>query len=240
MTRDNLKNAERDLHRLFRRYGLTTPVPINLHTFGLVGVRLIPVKGWFQYLLGHFSHLLLGGFKLSDPKAGLLLQSFWETYRNANADHWVFQHHDLELDKCVPFYVHLDEGTGQRKSAVLVFNIQAFWGQETAERFEALFAEGLGRGHNDVMGYMVSAQMHNQRGSSLLSRFLYTIVPKKVYTKKFAYVYDRILDKLASEICALASEGVDGMFPICLGVKGDAPALAKAGHLTRTFQTLDL
>ena len=238
MTRDNLKNAERDLHALFRKHGLTVPVPVCLHTFGLVGFRFIPIMGWFKYLLESFSHLLLGGFKYGEPKACLLLRSFWESYRCANADHWVFQHHDSELEKCVPYYVHLDEGTGQRKSAVLIFNIQAFWGQETATRFEANYAAGSGRRDEDLMGYMLSAQMHNQRGSSLLSRFLYTIIPKKLYTKKFAHIYDKVLDKLTTEICGLASSGVGGIFPICLGIKGDAPALAKAGHLNRTFQTL--
>lgn len=239
VTAENMQNCERDLHSLFWKCGLALPVRLSTMRFGLLYVHYISLSTWFRCLLGDYPHLLLGGFSDSS-KASLLLESFWETYRVAHSDHFVFSQHPGNLKACVPYYLHLDEGTGLRKSAVLVFNFQAAFGQETAANFEKLFGEGTGRSDRDVKEYMVDAQTHNQRGSSFLSRFLFTVIPKKWYTKKFDFVYDRILAQLADEAARLACEGIRGMFPICLGLKGDAPALAKAAHYNRSFMSLAL
>ena len=238
LTDENLKNAERDLHGLFQRYGLTVPVPISSLKCGLFHVHYFSLWSWFNFLMADYSNLLLGGFRFGDPLAGLLLESFWKMYRVAHGDHWVFQEHSERLRQCVPYYLHLDEGTGLRKSAVLVINMQACWGQGTSDEFEKLHTSGLGRRDADMEDYMLRAAFQNQRGSSLESRFLYTLIPKKMYTKKNHFVYDKVLKTLATESRKLASEGIGGTFPICLGMKGDAPALAKAGHYTRSFQKL--
>ena len=238
MKKDNLKNAERDLHLLFSKSDLTLPFGLSMHKFGLLYVHYFQIKSWFEFLLQSFSPLLFGGFRKVDAKTPLLLESFWSAFRQANSDHWVFDYHGDRLHRCIPFHMHLDEGTGLRKSAVLIINIQALFGQDTATKFEKIFLQGSGRGHDDMLDYMTRAQTHNQRGSSLLSRFLYTLIPKRWYTKAYGFVYDRLLDKLATEIRGLAEDGVGGYWPICLGVKGDAPALAKAGHLNRTFASL--
>lgn len=138
----------------------------------------------------------------------------------------------------MPFFLHLDEGTGLRKSAVMVYNMQVVWGQDTAKKFNEIFVGQSGRTERDVAQYMLEAQTHNQRGSTYTTRYLYTILPKRWYTKKFVRVYDLVLKKLTEESCTLASEGIAGWHFVCLGMKGDAPALAKAGHLNRSFQTL--
>ena len=238
MTSDNLKNAERDLHILFRKYGLTIPVQLSTLKCGLFHLHYISLQSWFAFLFGDYSHLLLGGFNIDDPLSTLLLKSFWQKYRDANGDHWVYSEHADNLGKCVPYYLHLDEGTSLRKSSVLVFNMQAAWGTQTKTDFERLWSAGTGRSDADMENYMLEGQCHNQRGSSLMSRFLYTLIPKKWYTKKNDFVYDKVLGHIAAESQRLASKGVRGMFPICLGIKGDAPALAKAGHFTRSFLNL--
>ena len=238
MTDDNLKNAERDLHALFRKYGLALPLQISALKCGLFHLHYISLTSWFRYLLNDFSHLLLGGFKVGDSKATFLVKSFWESFRVANGDHWVFSQHGANLQKCVPYYLHLDEGTGLRKSAVLVFNLQTVWGSETKDEFEKRFASQSGRTDSDMVRYMLESQCHNQRGSSLLTRFLITAIPKRWYSKKNSFVYDKFLKTIAEDSLKLALEGTNGMHPVCLGIKGDAPALAKAGHYTRSFMRL--
>ena len=235
-----MKNSERDLLAVCKEAGLTLPINLSSWKFGLLYIHHIPLRSWFRYLLQYHSGLLLGGFNKSDAKSKLLLKSFWNQYRVAHGDHWVFDRHgtDESLSSCIPYHIHLDEGTGLRKSAVLVFNIQSLWGSSTASRFENNFAKNPGRSDRDLELYMLNAQFHNQRGSSLLSRFLCTILPKKWYTKKFSYVYDKVLEKLATQSLDLASNGVDGFFFICLGIKADAPAQAKSGHFTRSFMKL--
>lgn len=239
LTSENLKNAERDLHVLFRQSGLTVPVELSTLKCGLMHLHYFSLRSWFQFLLTDYSHLLLGGIPLDDPRSKLLTKSFWEMYRVAHSDHWVFMEHNDQLEKCIPYYLHLDEGTSLRKSAILIFNLQSAWGLDTATEFDKVRAGGSNL-DAAMMDYMLQAQRHNQRGASLKSRFLYTAIPKRWYTKKYSFVYNKVLDKIATESGKLASEGIKEMFPICLGVKGDAPALAKAGHYNRSFQSLGI
>lgn len=240
MTEENLKNAERDLLALFMKSKLTIPVSLSALKCGLFHVHFFSIGSWFHFLMSDYSHVLLGGFNKEDSLSTLLLTSFWATYRTSHGDHWVFIEHAGNLQRCIPYFLHLDEGTGLRKSAVLVINLQACWGLDTADGFRKQHASTTDRLDNDMARYMVEAQTHNQRGSSLMSRFLYTLIPKKWYTKKNSFVFDKVLKNIAVESRRLACEGIDGFHPICLGVKGDAPALAKAGHFVRSFMKLGL
>ena len=236
LTKNNLKNAERDLHVIFKNLGLTIPVKRATLRFGLLQIQYLPIESWLRYLWANQPHLLFGGFSAGDPRTSLLLETFWESFRLENSDHWIFNG-DQDLRKTIPFYLHLDEGTGARKSSVLVYNWQPVFGTDTAKAFEEMFSQCTGRSDEEMMSFMRKAQCHNQRGSTYLSRFLFTLLPKRWYTKKFAGVYDKVLSTIAAECCKLAStDFVQGWRAICLGVKGDAPALQKAGHLTRSFQ----
>ena len=237
MTEKKLKNSERDLLRLFRNLGLSLPLRPSVFKVGLLHVHYLSLASWFRYLLHNSSEFLLGGFKANTYHAGVLLQSFWDAFRVDHHDHWVFQQDHLDFKKTVPFFLHLDEGTGLRKSAVMVYNMQVVWGQDTAKKFNEIFVGQSGRTERDVAQYMLEAQTHNQRGSTYTTRYLYTILPKRWYTKKFVRVYDLVLKKLTEESCTLASEGIAGWHFVCLGMKGDAPALAKAGHLNRSSLT---
>lgn len=69
---------------------------------------------WFGSLFKQRSHLLLGGFHLTETRASLLLRTFWANFQQSFGDHAVFLHKEGELDRCVPYYLHLDEGTGLR------------------------------------------------------------------------------------------------------------------------------
>ena len=53
-------------------------------------LHYFPLRSWFQFLLTDYSHLLLGGIPRGDPRSKLLTKSFWEMYRVAHSDHWVF------------------------------------------------------------------------------------------------------------------------------------------------------
>ena len=70
----------------------------------------------------------------------------------------------------------------------------------------------------------------------------FTAIPKKNYSKKFEPVYHGMLQLLAEECCSLMQSGVTingtTYYPICMGLKGDAPALAKAGYFCRYFATM--
>ncbi|CAK9021723.1 Uncharacterized protein SCF082_LOCUS15467 [Durusdinium trenchii] len=238
MTVENLKNSERDLHRLFEEEQLSIPVKLSIFRVGLLQVHHIKLKTWFEFLLHDYPQVVLGGFEKDDPRSKLLLEAFWSTFRIAHSDHWVYDYHSDSLNKCVPYYLHLDEGTGLRKRAVLIYNMQPLFGAETKNNFEELFSSTSDRSDLEMQRVMLKSQAHNQRGSPFMSRFLLTILPKRWYTKGFARVYDDILNLLASESRSLSEDGAADFFPICLGIKGDAPALAKAAHANRSFMSL--
>lgn len=142
-----------------------------------------------------------------------------------------------ELARCVPFYLHLDEGTGLRKSAVLIFTAQAVFGQETASRFEAEYAS-----RPTVFEAMTRAQFHSSKGSTYKSRFLFTCLPKKWYSKKNSHIYPGMLQTLTDECLNLFTDGIQiagqRYFFICLGLKADQPAQAKAGRFNRSFANM--
>eukprot|EP00438_Fugacium_kawagutii_P029459 Skav209226 [mRNA] locus=scaffold293:68270:69547:- [translate_table: standard] len=89
---------------------------------------------------------------------------------------------------------------------------------------------------------MRDAQYHNAKGSTYLTRFLFTALPKKAYSGTNKENYDKVLELISDEIIDLMHHGVrvgdERFYPICLGVKGDQPALVKSGKFRRSFMNL--
>lgn len=142
------------------------------------------------------------------------------------------------LDRCVPYFLHLDEGTGLRKTGVLVFSAQTVFGQETANRFDEAFGRSC-RSTDSAMTCMTKAQFHNAKGSTYRTRYLYTAIPKRWYGRKNSHIYTKILDQLSHEALDLFNDGLQvrgaKFYFVCLGLKADQPAQAKAGCFKRSF-----
>ena len=174
---DNLNNAERDLHRLFRDEGLCLPISATIAQVETQTLHYLSLQTWFPYLMSRQPALLLGGFQRKGSNAELLLSTFWKNFQSYAPDHAVFDLHGGgdRLSTCVPFFLHLDEGTGLRKSAVLVVSMQPVFGRETSLRFSSLHKV------RDMHDRMTQAQSHNNMGNTYLSRFLLTAMPKKMY-----------------------------------------------------------
>ena len=234
---DHLSNAERDLHRLFQREGLVLPLRLSSAKFQGAEVEYISLKTWFDYLLDKRPTFMLGGFTLES--SSMLLQNFWMNFESNFPQHDIFDIHPNDLSHCIPYYLHLDEGVGLRKSGVLIISMQCIWGLDTRVRFS-------GRTELDLEEHMTNSQTSNQKRSSFLTRFLYTIMPKKVYQgsakNPMHHVYDGVMENLAEECGRLAQTGItvkDAVYyPICLGMKGDQPALISNGKFDRSFRNL--
>ncbi|CAK9047294.1 Uncharacterized protein SCF082_LOCUS26512 [Durusdinium trenchii] len=237
-----IKNAERDLHVLIRKYKLTLPLKPRFLVVGGVEYPYLSLHSWMNYLLDHQSKFLLGGFHWTDVNSQVLLNTFWENLHKCWPDHKVFEMHAGNLDRVIPFFLHMDEGTGLRKTAVLVISAQCVWGVETADRFNASYAAAGSHSDQIVSEMMSDAQMHNHKGDTHKTRFLWTIQPKKAYSGKNKEVYEKLLEQLSSECCDLMVNGVQHhdqtWYFACCGMKGDAPALAKCGHFNRAFNTM--
>lgn len=237
-------NAERDLHRLFRREGLSLPVEMSTKEFGFQKVHFLSLLTWWKFLLKSHPKFVLGGFDREEIRSNRMLQTFWKHYKSNHDDHAVFDLHETQgrLGKCVPYYLHIDEGTGLRRSAVLVISMQTVFGRETSKIFAGNFSNFMAHSQHELEARMTRAQYHNAKGSTYLTRFLWTVLPKKSYSQKNSHVYWGLLDLLATECKKLMEEGIsvggEVWFPVCLGLKGDQPALIKSGAFRRSFMNL--
>lgn len=234
----SLNNAERDLHKLFRENDMVMPVPVDdLEASTGLNVPCIPFAHWFPFLMERKPEYLLGGFPVG-PTSELLLGAFWRQMRASMPDHEIFlMHSEATLARTVPWYLHMDEGVGQRRRAVLVVAGQAVFGRESAQRFAANRAQC-----DDATECMVRAQYPNHKGDTYKSRFLWSCLSKKMYSKKNEPVFWEMLEQIAEDCRSLALHGFwcngQRFYAACLGLKGDAPALKKAGCLTRSFQNM--
>ena len=236
----DLVHAERDLLRLFRSLGMSFAIRISHYMFGQTWIPHLKVRAWWTHLLKSRSENIFGGFRRTQPEATLAMSCFWKNLKGCVPDHAVFTSH---ADRLLPFYLFMDEGVGLRKSGVLVISMQAVLGSSTASTFYAKRKETeTGRRGRELDAaslndLMTDSQSHNAAGNTYNSRFLYTVLPKKVY--KNNDLLDRLLNKIADECICVLSQGIqvgsEEYYPVCLGLKGDAPMLMRIGNFTRGF-----
>ncbi|CAJ1451398.1 unnamed protein product [Effrenium voratum] len=239
----HLNNAERDLHRLLRKRKLAVPLGISTCSFGSLKVQYLSLSStWFPFLLRNKPEFLLGGFNYDSGNATLLLDTFWANLQQTMGEHAVYSLQAGQLSQCVPFYLHMDEGTGLRKSAVLIISAQPVFGQCTAERFYQAFRDRTDVSDESMHQIMTASQFHNTRGDTYNSRLLFTILPKKMYTGKNERTMEGFLEIIAQECTKMMTEGVKvrgtQFYPVCLGLKADAPMLVKAGNFNRSFMNM--
>lgn len=232
----DLGHAEARLHQLIYSWKLTVPVPISHVKRGLLEVPLIRCTSWMEYLMNNKSEILCAGCDV--PESTLLqshLDSFWQAYKFEDPNHDVFRVHATHLSRCVPFYVYSDEGRGHRKSPVQIWAMESMFGIPESK-------------HTGDASY-VDSQVQPSRGHSFNSRLLLGVIAHKMYKGPTGKLLWRdVAATIADDCCKLFHEGVrvnsksgsacQQFYGICLGHKGDFPALVKAGHLTRSFQNL--
>ena len=239
------KSAERDLHRLFKSLRMVLPVRVNVFKSQLIEIEQIRVSSWFRYLLQQQPDCLLGGFGLADPHSRTCLRAYWTAAQKDMGDHAVYELHGHELHRCIPFALHQDEGRGLRKTAVLVSSMQPLLGKDTATHFYAKLNAQWDDHMRDplILDIMLEAQRHNGKGSTWRTRFLHTLLPKRMYTKHKSHIFEALLEELRMDCTNLIENGItlgngDTYYPVCVAFKGDAPMIAKAANLTRSFQNL--
>ncbi len=161
---------------------------------------------------------------LLGDKFGLLdgLANFWERYRPHHPNHPIYSLDKERLGSTVPLLAHADEGTGKKKKAIMILQIQPLHGKGTSRH-----AEG---GLNFV-------------GVSVSTRYLYSVMTAKVYAGINAQRLDCLVGHMADDLTGLFHSPVEvtirgtkkSLFFSCVGLKGDWPALVKLGKLQRHF-----
>ena len=231
----NEGHAEAQLHGLVREWGLTLDVKISYVKRGLLTIPLIRVSSWFEYLLAKKPEVLLGGRTVFDDSLKAFLASFWAAYKEEDPGHDVFRFHQTTLDHCIPFYLYADEGRGHRKSPVQIWAMEAVFGTSSTNQTKKC---------NSVITHLDS-QVHTGKGNSYNSHFLLGVMGHTMYKNKTGKaLWHSMVTEMSQDCLQVFEDGVvepvtrQKFFGVCLGVKGDSPALAKIGKLNRTFQNL--
>ena len=125
-------HGERDSHRLFKRFGLSLPVPISQLEFagesGTASVPFLKASDYFSYLMRRCPELLLGGHKRGQ-EAQDLCRKFWQGYQTFHPEHKAFTRFSSEeLGRVVPIALHGDKGRGYLKLPMFCFSFESVFG----------------------------------------------------------------------------------------------------------------
>ena len=233
----NLGHAEAQLHNLVRDWGLTLDIKISFVRKSLVIIPVLRVTSCFEFLFCKKPEALLGGFSASDESLGQHLASFWRSYKEQDGNHDVYHRHGAHLHACIPFFLYADEGRGHRKSPVQI------WAMESC--FGLLSRRDNRTGVQHSARSFLDTQTHTEKGHSFNSHFLIAVMGHTMYKNKAGKeVWHRVVEEISMGCIEVFEDGVvepitrKRFYGVCLGMKGDSPALAKIGRLTRTFQNL--
>lgn len=153
-------------------------------------------------------------------------EQFWSKYRMVQPHHPIFLTHAGREQFCVPIAVHCDEGTTLKKKSIMIIQLHSIMGKGTKKRKSTDAEPGI-----------------NMLGNTLVNRVLWSVMLARVYSgkKNGNKPLEKLIENLASQLseafykgCRLQrADKTIYLVPICM--KGDWPALAKIGSLSRHF-----
>lgn len=123
--------------KVFEAHGFRYPVEFSFATVGVGG----KIKDFPYIKPSHFIEMmsktndlnrLLAGFPTLAAAKNVLAE-FWERWRIIHPHHDVFNQ-GLNLQNCVPLFLHGDEGQHYKKSAVLITSFQPVLGYGSKRR----------------------------------------------------------------------------------------------------------
>lgn len=134
-----LQSKEEVVNQVFHRHNFVYPVPVTTET-------AVPLEGfpWIKpsdflatmYKMNDLNHVL-GGYSLQEAKP--MLVNFWKKYRGILPLYQLWEHVDSgrkDIARCVPLYLHGDEGTSFKKGGIFIFSFQGAVGFGTSKRKE--------------------------------------------------------------------------------------------------------
>ena len=226
-----VEDAEAGCHELFRELGLCAPVKVEYPTMdGMKSIPYIRISSWAQWLLD--TNRLWRQFVGvgSWERMQVVLGEYWARFRELYPNHEVFTL-PCDLKRTIPFYSHSDEGRTYKSKPIYVLSVHGALGRGTSsyvrkQKHKAELSK-LQMGLNFI-------------GNTWATHMMFTSVVRQFMNERTDCL-DILLDIFASDCEKLITEGVtssDGtktVFKLHIATKGDLPALAKVGGLTRTF-----
>ena len=150
---------------------------------------------------------------------------FWGKWKLLQPKHPIYEVHTGHEGNCIPIAIHCDEGTTLKKKSMMIIQIHPLMGRGTRKRKSSAEEPGC-----------------NMLGNSITTRMLWSVMLSRVYSSKKhkGKPLKKLIDLLSQELHDAFFTGFklnNGrrifMIPICM--KGDWPALAKVGSLSRHF-----
>ena len=156
-------------------------------------------------------------------------RTFWGKWKLVQPKHPVFTTHAGREEFCAPISVHADEGNTLKKKSIMILQVQGTMGRGTRKRKATAEEPGV-----------------NMLGSSYTTRMLFSVMLGRAYGgKKKNVPLLQLVSHLATDLQRAFNEGIElkhhqlgKIFLVPLCFKGDWPALAKVGSLSRHFGRL--
>ena len=201
----------------------------------------IRIKDFVPFLLSKHPKLLLGGLE-PGVESDALLSTFWKRYRQFQPEHMVFQSFGEEDWKTViPMMVHGDKGRTRLKLPIFVFSFESALGlpldvrvvgpacRKTEQQSKTIATCSCAERARSAAGKFPDCLIcrrlaglpgdpemeipHNNRGNTLLTRFLVIAIPSKIFKAK-PHIVNLLLEKIRDlkdlaaslilHLCALA------------------------------------
>ena len=207
---------EHSLMGLLEECGLQVKVTISWLDVGLSRKHPVPRLQHFLKAMsgaGKISSVLLQNHSFAD------LETFWTRYRESRPNHPVFREHAHHLNRCLPLFLHADEGTGMKRKGLLIL------------QFQPVLAQGSKR-----------AADLNMAGSTYVNRFVHAVLKQSLYNKQKTILYNLLRhwsedfrDAFRDGVFVSIGDCKEKIYPIVLGLKGDWQGIIKCGRLSRHF-----
>ena len=130
------RNAERDAHRFFERWGLKLNVAMSYVEVSdgkkILQVPVLKPSAYIKCLLSRWPTLLFGGSGLKDAKKKCAV--FWRGLYESQPSLEVFsQFKPEQLETLIPLCLHGDEGTGSKKQPISIQCFETVFGKQELE-----------------------------------------------------------------------------------------------------------
>ena len=211
-----------------KKQGTKLDVPITSISCDGVNLPWIAPQTWLRFVIKKGLWPVMAGCDRFDHDGARRNWSdFWTEYKKVNPGFELFSMPNVDLSRTAAWLVHGDEGRTLKKNGIMITSLQS----------------ALGRGYDEkrVAGPPGKLRV-NFAGHSFTTRYIVSATPKTVY-ESTPEVFHSSIDHVAKSLSKCLHEGFVDVatgetFRVAvLGVKGDAPYLAKVAHFYRSYNT---
>jgi len=227
----HLQNSERDVQRTLKKQKSKLDIPVSSVTSSGCKVPWISPESWLRFIVTKGLWPMMAGCDVHDyDGAARNWLQFWKTYQQIHPDFELFHMENVDLSRTAAWLIHGDEGRTLKRNGLMVTSVQS----------------ALGRGFDEKRVHGQNADSAKLRvnfaGHSFTTRYVVNTMPKTAYESNPG-IFHETMGHISASLNRCLREGFEDVsrgekfHVVVLGVKGDAPYLAKVGNFYRTYNT---